>query len=332
MSNNQQETHSNTQTPKVFWEERGANTPRFFLTRAWIYSKEMFPVLIYLPYVIALYGCTNLIVQMLSGDEIVIDTMAIVGMISAFFMMLLMRTFDDLKDFEIDKDLFPWRATPKKLVLKADITALSLISFLVLLNVNVLWGKSTLGVFAFMISYCLLTYKWFFAEKFHRQHIFFTMLDHQPIPYVINFFLIHTALATGSNYESFGMNHLILWLIVSLPVTAWEISRKIRSADMETHYETFSMVIGLKLSTIIPMVFMTVTGLMCAYIGRELHFSMWFFLVDALVIVGILFFYLRFLLFPTKENNVLTNVALGTTTALFVNLMIHTIYTYMQHA
>lgn len=332
MSQQEQDNQATAAAPKVFWEERGPNTPRFFLTRAWIYSKEMFPVLVYLPYVIALYGCTNLIVQMLSGDEIVIDTMAIVGMISAFFMMLLMRTFDDLKDFEIDKDLFPHRATPKKLVLKADITAISLFSFLVLLNVNVFCGQSTMGVFAIMISYCLLTYKWFFAEKYHRQHIFFTMLDHQPIPYVINFFLIHTALATGSHYEAFGFNHLILWLIVSLPVTAWEVSRKVRSADMETHYETFSMVIGLKLATIIPMIFMAVTGLMCAYIGNELHFSMWFFVVDALVIGAILFYYLRFLIYPTKENNVLTNVALFTTTGLFFNLMIHTIYSYVSHS
>ncbi len=303
-------------------------TPKYFLTRAWIYSREMFPVLIYLPYVIALYGCMNFIVQILSGREIVLDGMVGVGMVSAFFMMLLMRTFDDLKDIDIDKDLFPERATARRAVLKSDIEAISLFSFLVLLNVNIFYGQSTLPVFALMITYCLLTYKWFFAEKFHREHIFFTMLDHQPIPYVINFFLIHTALASGGVYEDFNVNHLILWLVVSLPVTAWEVSRKIRSADMETDYETFSMVVGVRTATVIPLVCLTATGLMCLYLGEQLNFNFWFFVIDALVMIVVLFIYLRFLIRPIKQYNNLTSTALGTTTVIFFNLLIHTIITY----
>lgn len=122
--------------------------------------------------------------------------------------------------------------------------------------VNLIWCQQTLMVFTIMIIYVLLTFKWFFAEKFHREHIFITMLDHQPLPYVINYFLIHTALASGTDYESFNIAHLFLLLIVSMPITAWEVSRKIRSADMETEYETFSMVIGLKLATLIPLIFL----------------------------------------------------------------------------
>jgi 4-hydroxybenzoate polyprenyltransferase len=307
---------------------RDPNTPKYFISRAWIYSKEMFPVLIYLPYVIALYGCVNFVVQILSGDPVVIDTMAIVGMISAFFMMLLMRTFDDLKDIEIDIELFPHRATARKAVLKSDIVAISLISFLVLLNTNIFFGQSTLPVFAIMISYCLLTFKWFFAEQFHRNHIFITMMDHQPIPYVINFFLIHTALATGAHYEPFSSTHLILWLIVSLPVTAWEVSRKIRSADMETQYETFSMVVGVKTATAIPLICLTATGLMSLHIGSLLHFSPWFFAINIAILAMVLFVYLRFFFRPIKENNILTNTALVTTTAYFTNLLVNTVLTY----
>lgn len=304
------------------------STPRFFLARAWIYSKEMFPVLVYLPYVIALYGCMNFIVQILSGDSIQIDNMVVVGMISAFFMMLLMRTFDDLKDIEIDKDLFPHRATPRKAVLKSDIEAISLTSFLVLLNVNVFYGQPTLPVFALMITYCLLTFKWFFAERFHREHIFFTMIDHQPIPYVINFFLIHTALASGPAYESFGSLHLILWLIVSLPVTAWEVSRKIRSADMETEYETFSMVIGVRPATAIPLVALSATAIMAWYLGDVMGFGFWFFAVDLLILGLVLFVYLRFFVRPIKAYNILTNTSLFCSTVIFFNLLIHTIITY----
>lgn len=302
--------------------------PKYFLSRAWLYSKEMFPVLIYLPYVVALYACVSFIVQILSGESPQIDSAAICGMVSAFFIMLLMRTFDDLKDYELDKTLFPHRVCARGLVKRSDIAAISLFSFLVLLNVNVFFAKPTLEVFAVVISYCLLTWRWFFAEQFHRKHIFFTMLDHQPIPYAINFFLIHTAMSSGSTYESFGMEHFSVFLIVSLPVTAWEISRKIRSADMETEYETFSMVIGRKTATVIPIVALIVTGACCWYVGNQLEFNQVFVATNLIIVLLTVFFYLRFLFKPTKENNILTNVALASTSLMFFNLLAHTLYNY----
>jgi 4-hydroxybenzoate polyprenyltransferase len=334
---------------------RNENTPKYFLQRAWIYSKEMFPVFIYIPYVVALYFCVNIVIQILNspafiaaktacwgegttqqmldalhaaGAQVVFDSTSFAGVVSAFFVMLMMRTFDDLKDFELDAHLFPHRATAQKLVLKRDIQAISLTSFLTLIVVNLIWGQPTLAVFAIMMTYTVLTFKWFFAEKFHREHIFFTMLDHQPLPYVINFFLIHTALASGAEYESFQTIHFILLLIVSMPITAWEISRKIRSADMETEYETFSMVIGRKPATIIPMLFLLTVCALHLHVGTLLAFGPLFQYIVYGIAAVVLFFYLRFLIKPSKENNVLTNVSLFATTTSFLNLLFNTLIVY----
>lgn len=325
---------------------RSSETPNNFWKRIWIYSKEMLPIIIFLPYVVSLYFCLNVVIQILNtpifkggisnfseliynaGTQVVFDSTAITGVITAFFMMILMRTFDDLKDFELDAHLFPHRATARKLVLKRDIQLLSISSFIILIVVNFIWGQQTLMVFAIMITYALLTFKWFFAEKFHREHIFITMLDHQPLPYVINFFLIHTALATGTEYESFQLIHFFLLLIVSMPITAWEVSRKIRSADMETEYETFSMVIGLKLATLIPMLFFMIVGLLNIKIGSVLHFSPIFYYVIIGIMIVVLFFYLRFLIKPIKKYNVLTNVSLFATSMFFINLLVNTLLHY----
>ena len=303
-------------------------TQKSFISRIWIYSREMFPVLIYLPFVIALYSCINFIIQILSGNKIEIDTYSIAGVISAFFMMLLLRTFDDLKDFEIDKDLFPTRATPRKAVLKSDIVTLSVTSFVILILINVFFAQHTLLIFAVMMIYALLTYKWFFAEKYHRSHIFVTMLDHQPLPYIINFYLIHTSLATGLVYENFTFTHFVLLLIVSLPITAWEVSRKIRSHNMETQYETFSKVLGVKTATVIPLICITITGLLCLYIGKLLNFSIVFYIINIVLIIYAAFYYLRFLFIPEKKFNVLTNTSLISTTLMFLNLLINTLVIY----
>ena len=309
----------NTSTPKSFWR------------RIWIYSLEMFPVLIYLPYIIALYVCLNFTTQAMTSHSITIDIYSIVGMISAFFIMLQMRTYDDLKDIDIDKDLFPDRATPRGAVLKSDIVKISIFSFIVLLIVNIGFAPKTLSVFAIMMLYTVLTFKWFFAEKYHREHIFFTMITHQPIPYMINFYLIHTALASGGTYESFTLNHFAILLLFSLPVTAWESSRKIRALGNETDYETFSMVFGCRPATLIPFVSLLITLGISIYIGSNLGFSMSYFVIVILFGLFVVFYYTRFLIYPTIKHNVLKNVAMVFTTALFFTSMVFILFSYDVH-
>lgn len=298
-------------------------TPKPFLSRIWTYSLEMFPVLIYLPYVVALYLCLNFGTQAITTNFIVLDVYGVVGMISAFLMMLQMRTFDDLKDIEIDKDLFPERATPRGAVFKKDIQIISVVCFCILLFTNLVYGQKTIGIFTIMIVYALLTFKWFFAEKYHREHVFFTMLTHQPLPVMINLFLIHTALASGAVYEDFTMNHLILLLIFSLPITAWETSRKIRSADREDEYETFSRLFGARGATMIPLCCLVLAGLQSIYIGLKLDLAISHAAIGALLLTGVLIFFGRFLLSPTHKNNVLKNVTMLFTSSLFLNLLIH---------
>lgn len=297
--------------------------PKPYLQRIWIYSKEMFPVLIYLPYVIALYLGMNFLTQAVSGQAIVIDIYGIVGMISAFFVMLQMRTFDDLKDFDLDKDLFPWRATARGDVMKNDIFSLMYLSIFILIFTNILFGQQTIIVFAVMMIYTILTYKWFFAEQYHRARPFFTMLTHQPIPWVINFYLIHTALASGDTYEAFTGKHWILLLIFTLPVTAWEVSRKIRAIGNETHYETFSLLIGARTATMIPFIALLLSGGLGIYIANLLDLSDSFYGITTALILYVCFVYIRFLIYPTIKNNILTNTAMIFTTLLFANLLVH---------
>jgi 4-hydroxybenzoate polyprenyltransferase len=284
---------------------------------------EMFPVLIYLPYVLALYLCLNFATQSISSNSIVFDVQGIVGMVTAFFMMLQMRTFDDLKDIEIDKDLFPERATPRGAVLKKDIQIISIVAFCILVVTNFVFGQKTILVFIIMMLYALLTFKWFFAEKYHREHVFFTMLTHQPLPIMINFFLIHTALASGNDYEQFNTSHFILLLIFSLPITAWETSRKIRSLDKEDEYETFSKLFGARGASIIPLTCLLLSGLLSIYIGFQLNLTNSHLAIVGILILMILFFFGRFLLQPSDKNNVLKNITMLFTTALFFNLLIH---------
>lgn len=304
------------------------NSPKLFIKRIWIYSLEMFPVLLYLPYIIALYICLNFVTQIITNSIITINIYSIVGMVSAFFIMLQMRTYDDLKDFEIDKNLFPERATPRGDVLKQDIVKIAIFCFISLLLVNLIFATKTIFIFAIMMIYTVLTYKWFFAEKIHRKNIFLTMITHQPIPYVINFYLIHTALASGHFYETFTFKHFTVLLLFSLPVTAWESSRKIRAIGNETHYETFSLIFGTRPATFIPLTCLLITSFISIYLGFEFNFSNLYFIIIGIMCLSMLFYYIRFLIKPTIKNNVLKNVAMIFTTVLFFVMLIFIIMNY----
>ena len=183
-------------------------------------------------------------------------------------------------------------------------------------------------VFAIMMAYALLTFNWFFAEKIHREKIFLTMATHQPFPFIVTFYLIHTALASGGVYEHFSWNHLILLFIFALPVTAWETSRKVRAADKETTYVTFSKIFGARGATVIPLVCLLLTHALAIYMGEVLNFSVSYFVVMLVLLIYMLFYYVRFIINPVHENNVLKNTTMIFTTLLFLNILVHTLLSY----
>lgn len=297
--------------------------PSRFFGRIRIYSREMFPLPVYIPYVIALYACLDFATQAITSDVIVIDIYGVVGLVSAFCMMLLLRTFDELKDVEIDKVLFPERALPRGDVKPSDVAVLSVASFSVLVIVNLLLARHTLVPFAIMLVYALLTFKWFFMEEYHRQHLFFTMMTHQPLPLFITYYLIHTGLYAGGAQYDFTWQHLVLLLLFSLPVTAWETGRKIRSADKETDYVTFSKIFGARGATFIPFTCLVLSGIFSLYIGSQLALAPSFFVIATALILYVGFYFTRFILAPTDKNNVLKNTALVFTTLLFLNMLVH---------
>ena len=310
---------------KQSMETQSEHTPKSIFKRLKLYTDEMFPVLQYIPYIIALYVCLNFSSQILDSTNIIIDMYSVVGFVTAFFMMLLMRTFDDLKDFELDFNLFPWRAIPRKLILKRDIQKLSLFCFLVIVGINIWLGQDTLLVFIIVLIYLVGTFKWFFAEKIHREKVFLTMVTHQPIPYSINFYLIHTGLASGGVYNDFSLNHFYLLLIFSLPVTAWEVSRKIRSADKETHYETFSSIFGARGAALIAFVPLLITSGLVIYLALTLNVYFSFYILTAVLTAIMIFFYLRFIINPFDKNNILLKVTMGFTSLLFFGFLGHII-------
>ncbi len=294
--------------------------------RLFIFFNERFPLHIYIPFVVFLYLSMNFSIQALQTTNVVIDTYTFVGLISSLLFMLLIRMFDELKDFELDKIIFPNRPVPRGDVLKSDLHLIAVFTFISLVFINVIFAPKTLLVFGFVMVYALLTFKWFFAEKLHLNNIFLTMLTHQPLPYLINFYLLHTALASGANYETFTIAHFTLLMFFSIPITIWETSRKIRNKEKEDGYQTFSRVLGSSGATLIPLTAVLITTALSFYAGSLLYLGLSFFVITIIAAIYASIFYIRFIVNPSENNNNLETTATIFSLTVSLDLVIHLLF------
>lgn len=293
-----------------------------------IYFKERFPFWMYLILVSILFLSLSFIAQILSNQTPVIDYYSIGGILSGFLMMLLIRTFDDIKDKELDDEIFPDRPVSRGAVLLSDVNMLALISFVLLVLINSIVLPKTVFVFAVMIIYALLTFKWFFTKDLHLKKPKLAMITHQPLPFAIIFYLLQVALATGNIYDEMTNLHFALFFVYALPITAWEVSRKIKAAENENKHETFSKIFGLVPAVLIPIILYTITvGLsfrIAHLIGLHILFSILLFIYWLYLIYN----FIRFLKNPIPKKNNLQKTAMLFTGLLFSTLIIFLLANY----
>lgn len=293
-----------------------------FYTRIRIYFTERFPFFLYFFFVTVLYLSMSFLTQLLSKKSPFIDWASISGIVSAFFVMLLIRTFDDIKDVELDNEIFPNRPVSRGAVLESDVKFLAVFSFIILLLNNLIFAQKTLLVFGIMIIYALLTFKWFFTKTIHIENPKVAMITHQPLPIIIIFFLLHTALASGNDYNPFTFNHFLLLLVYALPISAWEVSRKIKVKENENKYETFSKIFGIRTAVLIPVFLYSIAGLTSIWIASILGFHFSFSIIIVFLLLFLIFFFMKFLINPTLQNNNLQTIAMIFTSLLFLTLIV----------
>ncbi|MBN2746340.1 MAG: UbiA family prenyltransferase [Bacteroidales bacterium] len=302
-------------------------TKDFFLDRWKIYFKERFPILMYLILVTVLFIGMNALSRQLAGLEIVVNQYTIAGIISGVLLMLLVRTFDDIKDEELDRGLFPNRPVSRGAVLISDVKMLALLSFVLLVAINIFMAPNALMVFGSLMIYLLLTFKWFFLKELHVQRPKIAMITHQPIPSAIIFYLIYMSLA-GNEKSAFEWIHFYLLLSFALPITAWEVSRKTRSKDKEDDYQTFSKIFGTTAAGLIPIILYFISTSCMIIIGNSLRFHYLFSVLLGVNFIIAAWFYLRFIINPNEKNSQLQTVSLFFTSSYYALIFAFTLWNY----
>ena len=160
--------------------------------------------------------------------------------ISFVLFGLLLRCFDDLKDYEDDLKNFPDRAIPSGLISVKQVQKLSLIIFSIIALINIL---NPFGFYMAITVLCfsLLFWQWFFLKKHLHKNLVLAFLTHHPVVFLQIIYLISSF---GVPKESLSL--YMYGLPFALLFTHWEVARKIKVPKQENNYTTYSMVLGYK--------------------------------------------------------------------------------------
>ena len=241
--------------------------------RLWVYLREMFPLEVYLPFSFAGFFGFYFLLQALAsgGGPLTVTWRAIAGALTLTAFSLLMRVFDELKDREADKLLFPDRALPSGRVRVGDIQGLGLTLAVGMLALNLMLGPVALAGFAAMLLYGLGTYVWFFAPGPHRRSLLLTVATHNPVVVFCNLYVWTVWAADAGLGLSFPPPAAWAGLVMYwLPVLAWEFSRKIRAPEEENAYVTYSRLLGPRPAALVPLAAITASAALAGWFGLTL--------------------------------------------------------------
>ncbi|MBI4418366.1 MAG: UbiA family prenyltransferase [Ignavibacteriales bacterium] len=217
-----------------------------FVRRMRIYLAEMFPLPIRFASSLLMYGSFAAILRRMQGwPDATVSFHTLAGILSVFLVLLMLRLMDELKDKVVDYRLFRDRPLPSGKVLERDIRlSLWLVTGLFLM-LNMAIGRA-FWMAVIVILYAYLMFKFFFVPQLLKRNLLLTLATHNPIIPLLLLFLV--ALLADENKRGLSDLH---WLPILLLIAqywsmsfAWEIARKIRAAEEENEYVTYSRIFG----------------------------------------------------------------------------------------
>jgi 4-hydroxybenzoate polyprenyltransferase len=205
------------------------------VVRLWLYLAEMHPPGPRLAAAALItFGTLGLRARVTGEPFTWLSAEAAASTACVFAFMLMLRLADELKDVDVDRELFPWRPLPAGRVGLRDIR-IALAALTVLFVLLHAWSGG-MGSALVTLGYAAAMSCWFFVPRLLRPRLLATLATHQPI---VPLLLLHlVGFAAGARATA-----LIVALFWS-SLLAWELARKIRAPRDENAYVTYSRLFG----------------------------------------------------------------------------------------
>jgi hypothetical protein len=278
---------------------------RGFAGRMRVYLGEMYPVplrlatsaLLYLSFVTFLARIQGMQLSLLSFHTIS-------GILGIFLFGLILRLMDELKDREIDRELFRERPLPSGRVLESDIRVSLAVVIGSYLLVNAWMGKAFVMALI-LLCYSLLMFKFFFIPRVLKRYLLLNLLTHNPVVPLMHLYIV--CVFSAEHHLSLRQIDwpptLLLVAMFWAMFFAWEIARKIRSSGEENAYVTYSQILGRLGAVLLAGGAQTVNFAIGLYLYRILSLSTAFPAIMAIGYGRAVWAHGRFILNPTPVTS-----------------------------
>jgi 4-hydroxybenzoate polyprenyltransferase len=232
------------------------------LRRIWFYLAQMFPLPTMLVTATTYFFAIWFSLQALNGySPVQVTTTSLRGIASVFLVLLLMRVYDELKDAATDlalgragDPLYRDRVLVTGAVTIEDVRWLRWMVTAALVALNVRFAATWASIaFWLLFSVMWLSFNWFFWPRMSKS-ILLAFVTHNPISLLLG---AYVAALFVDRFAAASSPAAAVALVVGmwLPFAVWETSRKIRTPDDETAYQTYSRVLGFRTAALLPALF-----------------------------------------------------------------------------
>jgi 4-hydroxybenzoate polyprenyltransferase len=203
-----------------------------FATRWWMYQAERFPLGTHFPAIAFFFANAYFAAQALNGEKpLHLGFSGMLAFVNTFLTMLLLRVFDEFKDFEDDRINHPERVVQRGIVTLSELSRLGGAIFAGMVVANVPLGWQAWVAFAAVLGWALLMRVEFFFPVWLKKHVFTYALTHQGITPLIYLYLAVAAVGSVSKIPPTFWYAVVVAVGVGL---CYEISRKFRAPEDET--------------------------------------------------------------------------------------------------
>ena len=223
------------------------------LKRMHIYMKERYPFIARLILGLIVFLEIHFIILLNEGiTTFDIGIQEVVGAYTVFAFLLWLRIADDLKDFDVDKRLFPDRPLARGAVFKKDVVILCAFFNLIAVVLNIIF-MNNIVFFCILYFYGYLMSKWFFQKAKIQPSLPLALVTHNPVQMFVNLYIISFTVIKYDLSPVTITTIMTLWTLY-FPALIWEVSRKIKAPKDENDYTTYSKLFGYKKSTRFVMI------------------------------------------------------------------------------
>lgn len=226
--------------------------------RWWIFIRERFEPLSHLVMLSALFAANVALASSLTGVKAGAVTLLLLFVIEILFFFHL-RLFDEIKDFETDREINQTRPLPRGLIAMGEFKVVlwSVIAVEIALAAVVSMLTRSAVSFYFYVSalfYSLLMYREFFVGSWLRPQMELYAISHTLVSGLFASFLFLAVSPWGLSFarQDLLLSALMNWMVFNV----FEFARKTFAPSEERpHVESYSLRLGGKGAVLITLIF-----------------------------------------------------------------------------